>query len=158
MTSSAIDCDVISRTRTERMRHGDDMWRSSFLSAFMDSLCRIRKKMMFVLEWQTVFCAHERIILVFILRVAQKLGNIYQNNLPWAHKQFATRVYIFVSIYKEFRLFYFYKRCFEHIMYQVNIFDDKTESTIIQMYTFYISQMCDNSMLPCGFRLEICSA
>ena len=43
-------------------------------------------------------------------------------------------------------------------MYQVNIFDDITESIIIQMYAFHISQMCDNSMLLCGFRLEICSA
>ena len=65
--------------------------------------------------------------------------------------------YIF-SIYKEFRLFYVDKRCLDHNMYQVYIFDNVTDSTLIQMYTFHISQMCDNSMLLCGFRLESCSA
>ena len=30
----------MSRTKTDRVRHGDDVWRSSFLSSFMNSLCR----------------------------------------------------------------------------------------------------------------------
>ena len=42
--SSEIDCDVISRTKTERVRHGDDVWRSSFVSSFMESLCHVSNK------------------------------------------------------------------------------------------------------------------
>ena len=54
VTSSAIDCDVISRTKTERVRHGDDEYRSSFLLSFLDSLCHVRNKIMHVILWQTV--------------------------------------------------------------------------------------------------------
>ena len=54
MASSAIDCNVISRMNAERVRHRDDVLRSSFLSSFLDSLCRVRNKIMYVLSWRTV--------------------------------------------------------------------------------------------------------
>ena len=38
-----IDCDVISRMKTERVRHGDDVQRSSFLSSFIDSLGHVKQ-------------------------------------------------------------------------------------------------------------------
>ena len=53
MTSSGIDCDVIRRTKTEQMRHRDDVYRSPSLSSFMDSLCRARNKIIYVLSWRT---------------------------------------------------------------------------------------------------------
>ena len=52
--SSAIDCDVIGRMKTKRVRHGDDVYRLSFLSSFMDTLCHVRNKTMYVLLSQTV--------------------------------------------------------------------------------------------------------
>ena len=54
-------CDVISnrlwrhQQNVNRVRHGADVWRSSFLSSFIDSLCRARNKMMHVLSWRTVY-------------------------------------------------------------------------------------------------------
>ena len=54
VTSSAIACDVISRTKTEQVRHGNDMLRSSFLSSSKDSLCNVKNKIMYVLSWRTV--------------------------------------------------------------------------------------------------------
>ena len=53
-------CDVInkqlwpssSRMKTERVRHGDDVKRSSLLSPFMDSFCWARNEM-YVLSWRT---------------------------------------------------------------------------------------------------------
>ena len=73
VTSSTIVCDVISRTETERVRHGDDVLRSSFLSSFMDSLCRVRNKIMYVLSWRTV-SVPTNVILAFISLVASQLG------------------------------------------------------------------------------------
>ena len=54
VTSSAIDCNVISTTKIERVRHGDDGYRLSFLSSFMDSLFCVRNKIMYVLSCRTV--------------------------------------------------------------------------------------------------------
>ena len=39
--------------KTNRVRHGDDVWRSSFLTPFMDSKCHVRNNI-YVLLWQTV--------------------------------------------------------------------------------------------------------
>ena len=66
------------------MRYGDDVWRSSFLASFIDSLCRVRNKIMYVLLWRTVY-ALTRVLLC-------NSGNKHQKTLSWAHKQFATRV------------------------------------------------------------------
>ena len=52
VTSSEIDWEITSGTKTEWVRHGDNLWRSSFLSSFMDSLCRVRNKIMYVLSWR----------------------------------------------------------------------------------------------------------
>ena len=55
----------------------DYVYRSSFLSSFVDSLCRVRNKMMHVLSWQTVSVP----------------------TFSWALKQFVTRIYILFFIY-----------------------------------------------------------
>ena len=54
VTSSAIDCDVISRTKTEQVRRGERCVRIVVLSSFMDWLCRVRNKTTYVLSWRTV--------------------------------------------------------------------------------------------------------
>ena len=80
MTSSAIYCDVISRTKTERVRHGDDLSRSSFLSSFMDSLCRIRKNIMFVLSSRTVSVL-TRVLFRYLCRsLLRNSGNKHKND------------------------------------------------------------------------------
>ena len=56
VTSSAIDCDVISRTQTERVWHGYGVWKSSYVSSFMDYLCRVRN----VYSVMNCLCVHSR--------------------------------------------------------------------------------------------------
>ena len=64
VTSSAIDCDVISRTKTEWVTHGDDVKRSSFLFVIFGFVMSCKK-------WNNVctlvtncFCAHSSVIVV----------------------------------------------------------------------------------------------
>ena len=66
VTSSAIDCDVINIMKTGRVIHGDDVWRSSFLSSFMSSLYRVRNKIMRVLSWKIVYALSRVLFLVCI--------------------------------------------------------------------------------------------
>ena len=80
MTSSAIDCDVISRTKAEWVRHGDDVERSSFLSSFMDSLCRVRNKIMDVLSWRTVSALTRVLFWYLFASLLRNSGNKHQNN------------------------------------------------------------------------------
>ena len=80
MTSSAIDCDVISITKTKRVRHGDDVYNSLFVWSFMDSLCRVRNKIMYVLSWRTV-SALTRVLFWFLFpSLLRNSGNKHQNN------------------------------------------------------------------------------
>ena len=71
------------------MRHRDDVWRSSFLASFIDSLCRVKNKIMYVSyscdelfrrSLECYFCCTTREINTKI-------------TLSWAPKQFATRVH-----------------------------------------------------------------
>ena len=54
-------CDVISnwlwrhQQKVNWMIHGVDMWRSLFLSSFMDLFCHVRNIIMYPLFWQTVY-------------------------------------------------------------------------------------------------------
>ena len=55
-------CDVIStqlwrhQQNVDRPRsHGDGVWRSSFLSSFMGTFCRVRNQIMCIFSWQTVY-------------------------------------------------------------------------------------------------------
>ena len=99
MTSSALDCDVISRTWTEQVSHGDGVWRSSFLSSFMGSLCRVRNKIMYGLSWQTVYALTRVLFWCLFPSLLRNSGNKHQNNPSWAHKQFATWVHTLFSMY-----------------------------------------------------------
>ena len=97
--SSEIDCDVISRTKTERVRHGDDVWRSSFVSSFMELLCHVSNKLMYVLAWRTVFCAQSSVIFgVYFPRCFTTQEINTKINLSWALKQFVTRVHTLFTL------------------------------------------------------------
>ena len=54
VTSSGIDYDVIRTTKSVQVRHRDDVYWSSFLSSFVDSLNRVRSKIIYVLSWRTI--------------------------------------------------------------------------------------------------------
>ena len=94
MTSSAIDCDVISRTDTERARLGDDVSRWLFLSSFMDLLCHVRNKILYVLSWWSV-SAPIRVYLPCRFATREINSKI---TLSWALKQFVTRVHTLFGI------------------------------------------------------------
>ena len=69
------------------MRHGDDVWRSSFLASFMDSLCHVRNKIMYVLLWRTVYALNRVLFWCATREINTKI------TLSWAHIQFAMQVH-----------------------------------------------------------------
>ena len=66
------------------------MWRSLFLSSYMDSLCCIRIKLMYVLLWRTVYALTRVLFWCLFPLLLRSSGNKHQNN---PHKQFATWVH-----------------------------------------------------------------
>ena len=99
VTPSAIDCDVISRMKTERVRHGDKVSRSSFLSSFMDSFCRVRNRIMYV-HWRRTVSALTRVLFWCLFPLLlRNCGNKHQITFSWAPKQFITRVHTVFSIF-----------------------------------------------------------
>ena len=48
VTASVINCDVISSMWTDPVEDGVRVWRKSFLSSFMYSLCRVKNKITYV--------------------------------------------------------------------------------------------------------------
>ena len=80
VTSSPIDCDVINRTWSERVGHGDDVWRSSFIGSFMDSLCHVRNKIMYVHLWRTVYALTRVLFCCLFPSLLRNSGNKHQNN------------------------------------------------------------------------------
>ena len=81
VTSSAIDCDIISRTKIERVRHRDDVKRLLFLLPFMDSLCHVRNRIMYELSWQTVSVLTWVLFWYLFPSLLRNSGNKHQNNL-----------------------------------------------------------------------------
>ena len=77
---SPIDCDVISCTWSERVRQGDDVWRSLFLASFMDLLCHVRNKIMYVLLWPTVYVLTRALFWCLFPSLLRNSGNKHQNN------------------------------------------------------------------------------
>ena len=78
--SSAIDCDIISRTITEWVRHWNDVKKSSFLSWFMDSLCCVRNRIIYVLLWWTVSALTGVLFWYLFPSLLRDSGNKHQNN------------------------------------------------------------------------------
>ena len=58
----------------------DDVWRSSFLVSFMDSLCRVRNKIMYVLLWRTVYALTQVLFRCSFPSLLRNSGNKHQNN------------------------------------------------------------------------------
>ena len=80
VTSSGIDCEVISRMKTERVRHSNDVERSIFWLSFMDYLCHVRSKMMYVLEWWSVSVLTRVLFWYLFPLLLRNSGNKHQNN------------------------------------------------------------------------------
>ena len=68
MTSSAIDCDVIKRTKTEQVGLGED-----------DSFCRVRNNIMYVLSRRTVSALTRALFLCLFPMLLRNSGNKHQN-------------------------------------------------------------------------------
>ena len=100
VTSSAIDCDVISKMKTEQVRHGNDGKRSLFLSLFMNSLCCVRNKIMYVLLWQTVSVLTRVLFWYLFPSLLRNWGYKHQNNpLVSTEKVCCSRIYIILYIF-----------------------------------------------------------
>ena len=97
MTSAAVDCDVINRMKTERMRHGDGVQSSSFLSSFMNSLYCARNKIMYVLSWRTVSALKCYFGVYFPRCFATREINT-EIILSWALKRFISQVHTLFSM------------------------------------------------------------
>ena len=80
-------------------RHpGDDMWKSSFVSSFTDTLDHVRNKTMYVVEWRTVYALNWDIFWCLFPRCCATREINTKITLPWAHKQFSLE-YIHYSIF-----------------------------------------------------------
>ena len=81
-------CDVIAnqlwrhQQNVKRARHGDDVWWSLFLASFMDSLCRARNEIMYVLLWQTVYALTRVLFWCLFPSLLCNSWNKHQNNTP----------------------------------------------------------------------------
>ena len=75
-----------------------DVWRSSFLTSFMDSLCRVRNKIIYALLRRTVY-ALECYFGVYFPRCCATREINTKITLSWAHKKFPTRVHTLFYIY-----------------------------------------------------------
>ena len=77
-------CEVISNRlwrnlqNENRVRHGDDLYRSSFLSSFMD--CSVRNKIMYVLSWQTDSVLTRLLLWCLFPSLLRHSGHKHQNN------------------------------------------------------------------------------
>ena len=90
--SISNQCDVISnrlwRHQQNVNRAGETRVRcmKSFLSSFMDPLCRVRNKILYVLSWLTVY-AFSRVLFGINLSHCCTTREIYTKiALSWAHK------------------------------------------------------------------------
>ena len=93
-------CDVISsrlwrhqQNENVRLRHGDDMLRSSFLSS-----CRVRNKVMYVLSWRIASVLTRVSFWHFFPRCEATREINIKITFSWALKQFTTRVHTLFSI------------------------------------------------------------
>ena len=98
-------CDVISN---RLLRHQQDEDRACkarercvnivVFSSFMDSLCRVRNIIMYVLLWQTISALTRVLFLCLFPSLLRNSGNNYQITLSWALKQNVTRAHTLLSI------------------------------------------------------------
>ena len=73
-------------------------WDTGTMS-FMQSFCRVRNKMIYVLSWRTVSALTRVLFLCLFPSLLRNSGNKYKNNLSLALKQFVTRVHTLFSIW-----------------------------------------------------------
>ena len=75
-----MDCDFISKLKTEQVRNGEDVQRLSFLSSTVDSLCHVGNKIKHVLLWRTVLALTRVLFLCLFPSLLHNLGNKHKNN------------------------------------------------------------------------------
>ena len=97
VTSSASDCDVISRTKTERVRHGDDVIVDFIVMYGFVMSCK--KKMMHVLPWRIVSVPTRVLFLCLFPSLLRTSGNKHKNNLSCALKQFVPPAHALCSTF-----------------------------------------------------------
>ena len=98
MTSSAIDCDVISSIQTERVRHAIDVRRSSFYShLWIRSVVQEIKQCMYSRD-ELFMRSLECYFGIYFPRCCATREINTKITLSWAHKPFATGLHTLFSI------------------------------------------------------------
>ena len=72
--TSAIYCDSISGMQAKLVKHGDNVSKIFILSSFMDLLCPVRNKLMYVTLMTNCLCTNFSVTLLFISLIAVQLG------------------------------------------------------------------------------------
>ena len=88
----------------ERVRHGDNVKRLSFLSSFLDFLCHVRNKLIYVLSRWTVSVLTQVLFWYLFPSLLCNSGNKHQITLSWMLKQFVTGVHtlLYIHIYASY--------------------------------------------------------
>ena len=86
VSQSTGHCDVISnqlwchKKNVNLVRHRLDLWKSSFLLSFTDSLCHVRNKIKYVLSWWTVYELTRVLFSCLYPSLLHNSENKHQNN------------------------------------------------------------------------------
>ena len=95
VTSSANDWDIISRTKTRASESRGRCVKMVVFSSFMDSLCRVRNKIMYVLPWQTISALTR--VLFWCLFPSESPSDTHEQNAV-AYEWFANQNVVITSL------------------------------------------------------------
>ena len=99
VTSSAIDCDIIGRMLIKLVRYRVIVWRSAFISSFMDvEPCNKQNNVCSLM----IICLYPHLSVIFGVYFLCCFATPETNTkmtLSWVHWQFTTRVHTLLYIY-----------------------------------------------------------
>ena len=131
------------------MRHGGDVWRSSFLASFMVSSCRVRNKIIYVLLWRPVNVLTRMLFCCLFPSLLCNSGNIHQNNTlvsAWIVSHANTYIIRYVNtIYARWK--------FVHSRFAMSNASTNSYLPPVSRSWFYIMDFIENCFKRMLFRL-----
>ena len=133
VTSSTIDCDVISKNDDRASGTRGRCVKIVVLSSFMDSLCRVRNKIMYVLSWRTVSVLTRVLFWYLFPSLLRNSGNKHQYNLLVSAETFRhSSTYIILYVFNKSNDRVYGKWEHEYLSQLKNISEVKEEIKIKQ--------------------------